>query len=56
MLPSEPGNCLMVVDSFEQNRFFWQLPNLKGSNPGFYPRLRPGSAVAYLAPGVPAAL
>jgi hypothetical protein len=56
MLPSEPENYLMGVDSFEQNRFYWQLPNLKGSNLSFYPKLRPGSAVAYLAPGVLAAL
>ena len=56
MLPSEPGNCLMVVDSFEQNRSFWQLPNLKESNLNFYPKLLPGSAVAYHVGVVPAAL
>ncbi len=55
MLPCEPGNYLMVADSFEQNRSFWQLPNPKELNLSFYPKLRPGSAVDYLAPGAPAA-
>ena len=54
MPPSEPGNCLTVVDSFEQNRFFWQLPNLKELNLNFSPKLRPGSAVAYHVRVVPA--
>ena len=56
MLPCEPGNYLMVVDSFEQNRFYWQLPNPKELNLNFSLKLRPGSAVAYHAPEVPAAL
>jgi Leucine-rich repeat (LRR) protein len=56
MLPSEPENCLMAADSFEQNRSFWQLPNLKELNLSFSPKLRLASAAAYLAGAVPAAL
>jgi hypothetical protein len=56
MLPSEPENCLMVVDFFEQNRSFWQLPNLKELNLSFFPKLRLVSAAAYLAGVVPVAL
>ena len=56
MLPSEPENCLMGVDSSEQSRSFWQLPNPKESNRSFSPKLRLGSAVVYLVRAVPAAL
>jgi hypothetical protein len=46
----------MVVDSFEQNRSFWQLPNPKELNLSFSPKLRPVSAAVYLARVVPVAL